>query len=219
MSIKKRSAFFGKMEGFPRDVQTIILRKIAGTDEPGRLYDLSRVNHTFRHWVTRFVWDYCVPVERIYRHIKYTLGDDDLGNPDFVRWDVINRLKAQWEKQPSLFVSFCMYASIINGLTLVQGPPIHRVLYTRSKPAKALFWKRKSFLASLKTLITKIKARDVCLREIDKYQGLVDKHRRAMERYEERLEKNLSKRDPLEREVEELEDALIIKKAKVKKNK
>lgn len=96
------------MEGFPRDVQTIILRKLAGTDEPGRLYDLFRVNHMFRSWVTRFVWDYCVPVIRIYRHIKYILKSPHIEEDELLQWDVINQLKAQWENnRPCLFPFAC----------------------------------------------------------------------------------------------------------------
>lgn len=73
----------------------------------------------------------------------------------------------------------------------------------------------------MKKLVNKRKARDVCIREIDKQECFVAKHARALERYQERLEANRAKRGPLIKEVEELEATLTTptKKIKVKKTK
>lgn len=206
------------MEGFPRDVQTLILRELAGTNEPGRLYDLFSTNHMFRTWVTRFVWDYCVPVDSIY-HYRVIAGAE---KTYLIDWDVIGKLKAQWESQPTLFVSFCMYAHVGAGQGLILrqsrvGQP-GRCIYAGYKARQALFYKRNSYLGLLNLWTNKRHALAVCSREIDKYEGLAEKHRQSLERAQERIEKNQLKRGPLIKDMNDLEVRLA-KKAKVKKTK
>lgn len=199
------------MEGFPRDVQTLILRELAGTNEPGLLYDLFSTNHMFRTWVTRFVWDYCVPVDSIY-HYRVIAGAE---KTYLIEWDVIGKLKAQWESQPTLFVSFCMYAHVEAGQGLILRPA-RRWIYARYKPTQCLFYKRNSYLGLLNTWTNKRHALTVCSREIDKYEDLVEKHRQSLERAQERLEKNRLKRGPLTKDMQELEARLAKKVKKTK---
>lgn len=193
------------MEGFPRDVQTIILRMIAGTEQPAFLFHLFCTNRMFRSWVTRFVWDYCVPASRIYGMIRKCFGLLHFEEAELVEWDIIGKLKVQWEKRPARFVAFCMCAHAWEGGVYINRGLLPQTLIARRVPADKLFCPRNSVLAKLRTLRSKRAVRDVCRREIDKYEKFVASHRDSMERAQIRLDANRAKRGPLEEQVQELE--------------
>jgi len=97
------------MEGFPLDVQRIILKEVCSNDLNiyliGNVFPLLQVNHMFRRWALRFVLD-TVDKEWLLEQLAIFLS---WTKEDMNKWDIYKTLLNQWS--PIRMVSFIIFMS------------------------------------------------------------------------------------------------------------
>jgi len=198
------------MDLFPRDVQTIILGLVA-QNNPAMLLHLFRTNRMFRSWVTRFVPDFCFPIARINHYIEPSLKF--VTKEELMQWNVALQFKKQWKDQPTFLTSFCIFVCMIpHGCHYVSIEKRRTYVGVNMAKGRDLFCKNNPLLKDLKLLDKRRCEVAVCKREIEKHRDLVSRYQQDLSRSQDRLSKNLAKREPLEEELEKLE-------SKMKKNK
>lgn len=100
------------MEGFPVDVQRIILEKICYFTPPnhiiGQLFPLLYVNKMFQKWAIRYALERVDKKELLHEIITFWNGTDHVYGP--VKWNVFEELKTQWTSLR--LVSFIIYVDV-----------------------------------------------------------------------------------------------------------
>lgn len=100
------------MEGFPVDVQRIILEKICYFTPPnhiiGQLFPLLYVNKMFQKWTIRYALERVDKKELLHEIIVFWNGTDHVYGP--VKWNVFEELKTQWTSLR--LVSFIIYVDV-----------------------------------------------------------------------------------------------------------
>lgn len=102
------------MEGFPVDIQRIILEKICYFTPPprrhiiGQLFPLLYVNKMFHNWTIRYALERVDKKELLHQIIVFWNGTDHVYGP--VKWNVFEELKTQWT--PLRLVCFIIYIDV-----------------------------------------------------------------------------------------------------------
>lgn len=189
------------MEGFGRDIQGLILHRVAN-GHVSRLFHLFRVNRMFRYWVTRFVMN-TSPKEKFHDKIS---AWSRVPIEDVESWDVLEQLTIEWKLRPSMLASLVMF------LDARPSPPFPGIRDTRpvyvpkiSKKALDFFEKRGRVLRDLsKKISTERKLEDLD-RQIDQREARIAKYERLIEGNEDHLEAKREKRKEVESALSDLD--------------
>lgn len=172
------------MEGFPLDVQRLLLGAVAD----GRVYRLRhlfRVNRLWRQRVARYLVE-TLDKEWFFDNVmeKRTYDCDK----DFRHWNVFDNLAKQWS--PSLMASFIMYLNAESCRII----PTER-FDTNRHLAKKLFYTKQSILRDMRKKEKHHMIVETQERQMEKARGFIEKAKKEVERYEAQLEENRKKRD------------------------
>jgi hypothetical protein len=197
------------MEGFPKDIQNLILRQLC-LDTGGStfaLLPLLKTNRTFHAWTVRYV------IEQFdEKHLTYYVSRmlPNLSGSEIKEWNLRNALTEQWESQPSMLASFFIFLHVEYTQTThrcVFGGV--RILYNM---VTRIFW-------SNNTIFRALMEKNVIVRSLrENKERLYDKNNKVRQRQHE-LDDIVLERNQLESETSLLEEKLDELDSKMKKRK
>lgn len=196
--IQKRTKLkFRLMEGFPLDIQRIILKDVCNYNPYeyliGQLFPLLSVNRMFRTWTIRYVLDTIDKkwfAQALSKHFGW-IRDEVI---TIEHWDVYGHLLKRWS--PSILVSFLMFLDISRYHYMKR--------YVSNEKAVALFFTKdyiftdleshRQLRISIERNVFSISSNRMNVR---RYEEMIDNLKRALER-------NTQEKEAEERVVESL---------------
>jgi len=192
------------MEGFPKDIQNLILSQLLCTDESGSvlmLMSLLKTNRMFHSWVTRFVATRGFCVDVVSHFVRNRLKEWDSLQVDNVA--VYNELNEEWNNKLGLKTSFVFYTSFKPN-PYVTFLDVNKIRVECDKADK-LFLNHSRVLRYYKTKFMLLRKIHFMNDDIYRTLRLKEEHERQLRATEHLLALRRSSKQEYEEELESLE--------------